>query len=874
MKIPIASEIIYDWQGPSAGVTFRVVANQTFLARDDDDSGFQVDANPKVFREVDCVVGTAVVNGLTVKTITIPTLWLFSTTDAIVNRLARYSAYFYTKSGGKIKNVDLLQNFQLPASIIQVFNPVPWKEIIRYNNPASPIPFDISTFSREQILEIIGGGSLIKGPDAAVPRVAFFSGPITVDGAVNFEYQNADPQITVRPRNTSWNTFRVAESAGSSNLKPNNKPSLLVSHTVNHSTMWNESYINDAATHRWGFSLRDGATGIHLEGYTSAPALVQGFRFDPSGGLGIYDEQDAGVGFLYKGATGFFHLGIEAAGGAASSATKEITFTTAGVGINKPSSIGSQLHVVSGATGRVGFLVDTAASPSQPIAVLRNNTSNRFVFNHDAVATFGLASSVKGKIAFAAANNANIQTIEAADTPASNIFYKLPATDPSAGQLLRTLSFGGGVAVLEWVNPTAGGDVSSDIGTVVDNKLARFNGTTGKLITDSAITVADTSGSFTVPDAWTVTNTGGATRVLNATTQSFTVPTGSGAGPLFGFTAASQTQSSGVVEVGKFSTTYNQTSTAGSTDISIARTHTAIGSGEHNFIKGFVGGTAQFRINSAGNYFFGATAGFLGDENGNEYLKFATVASAVNEINISNAATGNRPKLSLSGGDTNIGIEIVGKGTGDILFSSNLLITKDSPAIVLSDNVGGSGTDFLINFNGGATNIGRSGQSDLVLTNTSGVYTFGQIPVGPASSCTTANQYARKQYVDDRVTYFVMTYKVDDPSTMSTGTSAVLPVTRIPHFTGAFMTKIHAIFMSGSHTSGGDIEFMFQNGFGDVASIHLNNTNNTIFTFYTNDFSDSSLSESSAISVYLKTRTGTITERDVDIILEGFQKVG
>jgi hypothetical protein len=57
------------------------------------------------------------------------------------------------------------------------------------------------------------------------------------------------------------------------------------------------------------------------------------------------------------------------------------------------------------------------------------------------------------------------------------------------------------------------------------------------------------------------------------------------------------------------------------------------------------------------------------DTNGNEELKFTTTASAVNEITITNAATATRPDLSVTGGDTNIGLSITTKGTGLVLFN-------------------------------------------------------------------------------------------------------------------------------------------------------------------------------------------------------------
>ena len=53
---------------------------------------------------------------------------------------------------------------------------------------------------------------------------------------------------------------------------------------------------------------------------------------------------------------------------------------------------------------------------------------------------------------------------------------------------------------------------------------------------------------------------------------------------------------------------------------------------------------------------------FIGDENSNEQIKFSTTASATNEITIANAAAGNSPVISATGGDTNVGLTLTPKG--------------------------------------------------------------------------------------------------------------------------------------------------------------------------------------------------------------------
>lgn len=54
----------------------------------------------------------------------------------------------------------------------------------------------------------------------------------------------------------------------------------------------------------------------------------------------------------------------------------------------------------------------------------------------------------------------------------------------------------------------------------------------------------------------------------------------------------------------------------------------------------------------------------LVDANGNEYVKYAVVAAAVNEATLSPAATAGRPSIAVTGGDTNISGELLPKGTG------------------------------------------------------------------------------------------------------------------------------------------------------------------------------------------------------------------
>lgn len=59
----------------------------------------------------------------------------------------------------------------------------------------------------------------------------------------------------------------------------------------------------------------------------------------------------------------------------------------------------------------------------------------------------------------------------------------------------------------------------------------------------------------------------------------------------------------------------------------------------------------------------------INDANGNELLKFGTTASAVNEVTITNKATGTGPTIEATGGDTNINLNLVPKGTGELQYN-------------------------------------------------------------------------------------------------------------------------------------------------------------------------------------------------------------
>jgi hypothetical protein len=68
-----------------------------------------------------------------------------------------------------------------------------------------------------------------------------------------------------------------------------------------------------------------------------------------------------------------------------------------------------------------------------------------------------------------------------------------------------------------------------------------------------------------------------------------------------------------------------------------------------------------------------ADGGFIADANGNELVVFQTTSSAVNQLEITNNASGSNPILAATGDDTNIGITLTPKGTGEIVIGAGNL---------------------------------------------------------------------------------------------------------------------------------------------------------------------------------------------------------
>lgn len=209
------------------------------------------------------------------------------------------------------------------------------------------------------------------------------------------------------------------------------------------------------------------------------------------------------------------------------------------------------------------------------------------------------------------------------------------------------------------------------------------------------------------------------------------------------------------------------------------------------------------------------------------------------------------------------------------ITNAALKVTRNSssPFIDLLHSV--TGKNYLITVNGsGHLVIGEVGTSNAItIDHTTGLVTFEEIPILPAASPTTANQATRKDYVDTRRVSFSASFTIIDPSTVTLG-DLIFGTIVIPGGGQYTVTKAKVAYVGGSHTSGGSVTFIVQQqGVGTRATLVLNDTNNAINTVYTDDVADFNVAENAILGVLVSARSGTVSEKNVTVTIEGYRTV-
>ena len=182
-------------------------------------------------------------------------------------------------------------------------------------------------------------------------------------------------------------------------------------------------------------------------------------------------------------------------------------------------------------------------------------------------------------------------------------------------------------------------------------------------------------------------------------------------------------------------------------------------------------------------------AHFIGDENGLEQIIFQTTASAVNELEVTNAATGNPPILGASG-ETNVDLHIKPKGSGEVVIgtgaASATLTTSGTHDLVLDTNSGTNSGNITIT-------DGANGAIDLT-TNGTGAIKFNDMAYVPQQAITSSSNAVAWDAQAKSNAYHVTT----ENTTFSAPSNAV---------EGAFICL--EINYNGSHTIGWNTVFEF-----------------------------------------------------------------
>jgi len=147
----------------------------------------------------------------------------------------------------------------------------------------------------------------------------------------------------------------------------------------------------------------------------------------------------------------------------------------------------------------------------------------------------------------------------------------------------------------------------------------------------------------------------------------------------------------------------------------------------------------------------------IDDDSGNQQIIFNKTASAVNEVTITNAATGNNPNLTASGDDTNIGINFTPKGTGAVTFNGTgkIQAVKEKVSVFATATTGTINYDFLDQAVLYHTTT-ATGQFTINLRGSSSTSLTNMLSVG--ESVTGA-------FLNTNTTFFVSTITIDGSST-------------------------------------------------------------------------------------------------------------
>src|SRR6056300_402465 len=221
----------------------------------------------------------------------------------------------------------------------------------------------------------------------------------------------------------------------------------------------------------------------------------------------------------------------------------------------------------------------------------------------------------------------------------------------------------------------ASGVIDTDISSVSASDDTLASAKAIKAYVDSQVTAIDVdittdSGTIAIDlDSETLSVSGGAGIDTSATGNAITVAIDSTVATLTG----SQTLQNKVIDSANNTLTLDLSE--GTLTGTIAEFNSALSDGSFATLAGTE--TLSNKTLTAPKF---ADAGYLADANGNELILLKTTASAVNELQVTNAATGDGVEIATTGGDTNIDLVLNPKGSGSVDVNSSRITNVTDPS--------------------------------------------------------------------------------------------------------------------------------------------------------------------------------------------------
>ena len=277
--------------------------------------------------------------------------------------------------------------------------------------------------------------------------------------------------------------------------------------------------------------------------------------------------------------------------------------------------------------------------------------------------------------------------MQAPATLSSSYTLTMPGNDGDNNQVLQT----NGSGVLSWVNVSSAGIADGSITTakladdaVTSAKLAHAldvvtsmgiggGSSNGVAITQGAIAIKN-GGAQSYVDFYCESSNAHYARILAPAHSAFsgnvtlTLPatTSNLVGDTATQTLTNKTLTSAVLNTGVSGTAILDEDNMASNSATKLATQQSIKAYVDNNQSGVTASSTTTFTNKTLTAAKIVDGGFLADANGNELIKMQTTSSAVNELELTNAATGGAVVIGTSGGDDNIDLTLTPKGTGEV----------------------------------------------------------------------------------------------------------------------------------------------------------------------------------------------------------------